>query len=142
MATAAKPKPSAPSDAFAAASRDPRALIDATRQGLGVKSIDDLIVSGQMTLAELDATVLPRKTLSHRRKLGVLTAEQSDRLVRVIRVIALAEQTFGSREKAAIWLRRASAALDGDSPLSLLDTGEGIRLVETLLARIDHGLAA
>jgi uncharacterized protein (DUF2384 family) len=55
-----------------------------------------------LTPAELDRIVLPRKTLANRRKLGTLTPEQSDRLVRVARVIAAAEETFGSREKTPV----------------------------------------
>ncbi len=43
---------------------------------------------------ELDRLVLPRKTLAHRRTLGNLTPEQSDRLVRVLRIIEEAEATF------------------------------------------------
>ncbi len=120
----------------------PRAAIEATRKGFPLSVVDALIDSGWLTLAEIDRTVLPRKTLSHRRKIGVLTPDQSDRLARVVRVVVAAKQTFGSKEKAGLWLRRPSAALEGDTPLSLLDTGEGAREVEHLLARIDHGLAA
>ena len=93
------------------------------------------------TLAEVDRIVLPRKTLSHRRKIGRLTPEQSDRLVRVVRVLAAAEETFGSQDKASRWLRRPTKVLEGEAPLELLDTTEGAREVEDLLHRIDHGLA-
>jgi hypothetical protein len=51
-----------------------------------------------------------------------LTPEQSDRLVRVARVLAAAEETFGNREKAGTWLRRPTTALAGERPLELLDT--------------------
>jgi putative toxin-antitoxin system antitoxin component (TIGR02293 family) len=121
---------------------DRRAAIQATRQGLPMASVEQLLNSGRLTLAEIDSIVLPRKTLSHRRKIGALTPEQSDRLIRVVRIIAAAEETFGSPEKASRWLRRPSSALEGDAPISLLDTTEGSREVEHLLARIDHGLAA
>lgn len=98
------------------AGRDRREMIDATRRGLSVAGVDHLMQSGRLTLAELDRVVLPRKTLSHRRKVGSLTPQQSDRLVRVVRVIAAAEETFGLQEKAARWLRRPTAALDGEAP--------------------------
>jgi putative toxin-antitoxin system antitoxin component (TIGR02293 family) len=104
--------------------------------------VDTLVKTGRLTPAEVDQTVIARKTLSHRRKIGTLTAEQSDRLARVVRVVAAAEETFGSQEKAGLWLRRPTAALDGEAPLSLLDTSEGAREVERLLARIDHGISA
>ena len=129
-------------DILAIASADGRTPIEAARQGLPVSAVDALIETGRLTLAEIDRIVLPRKTLSHRRALGTLTPDQSDRLIRVARVIAAAEETFGSAEKAGRWLRRATTALDGDKPIDLLDTSEGSRQVERLLIRIDHGLAA
>ena len=118
-----------------------RGVIEATRQGLPVSGIEELLKSGRLTLAEVDRIVLPRKTLSHRRKIGRLTPEQSDRLVRVVRVLAAAEETFGSQDKASRWLRRPTKVLEGEAPLELLDTTEGAREVEDLLHRIDHGLA-
>lgn len=119
-----------------------RDVVDATRRGFPVQAIDTIIQTGRLTAAEVDQTIIPRKTLSHRRKIGTLTAEQSDRLARVMRVIGAAEETFGNEAKAARWLRRPTNALDGEAPLGLLDTSEGAREVERLLSRIDHGLAA
>jgi putative toxin-antitoxin system antitoxin component (TIGR02293 family) len=124
------------------ATSEGRAAIEATRRGLPVSAVDALIETGRLTLAEVDRIVLPRKTLAHRRALGALTPDQSDRLIRVARVIGASEETFGSAEKARRWLRRPTTALDGDAPLDWLDTSEGCRQVERLLAMIDHGLAA
>jgi len=117
-------------------------LVKLVRQGLPVGTAQFVLDSGRLTLAELDRIVLPRKTLVNRRKLGTLTPEQSDRLVRVARVLAAAEETFGGLEKAGNWLRRPTVALGGERPLHLLDTDEGARRVETLLGRIAHGIAA
>jgi putative toxin-antitoxin system antitoxin component (TIGR02293 family) len=117
-------------------------LVKLVRRGLPVGTVQYVLDTGRLTLAELDRIVLPRKTLANRRRLGTLTPEQSDRLVRVARVLAAAEETFGSREKAGAWLRRPTQALDGEAPLHLLDTDEGARAVETLLGRIGHGIAA
>jgi len=131
-----------PDEIIAIAAADGRAAIEAARRGLPVSAVDELVDSGRLSLTEIDRIVMPRKTLAHRRAIGALTADQSDRLLRVVRVIAAAETTFGSREKAHRWLRRPTTALEGDAPLELLDTSEGSRQVERLLARIDHGLAA
>ena len=60
------------------------------RRGLPTQAVDTLLAQGRLTLVELDRLVLPRKTLYHRRKLGRLTAEQSDRLLRVVWLLALA----------------------------------------------------
>lgn len=112
------------------------------RQGLPVSALDAIVGSGALTSGEVYEVVLPRKTLANRRAVGTLTADQSDRLVRVARVIAKAEETFGSAEKAHRWLRRPTAPLQGEAPLHLLDTEAGARLVEELLLQIDHGIAA
>jgi putative toxin-antitoxin system antitoxin component (TIGR02293 family) len=112
------------------------------RRGVPIGAVQFMLDSGRLSASELDQVVLPRKTLANRRKLGTLTPEQSDRLMRVARMLASAEATFGSQEKAGRWLRRATTALSGERPLDLLDTDEGAREVETLLGRISHGIAA
>ena len=117
-------------------------ILPLVRHGLPVGAVETFIETGAISAAELYELVLPRKTFANRRKLGRLTPEQSDRLVRVARVVAEAEENFGSREIAHRWLRRPSDALDGEAPLKLLDTDEGARMVETLILRIAHGIAA
>jgi putative toxin-antitoxin system antitoxin component (TIGR02293 family) len=69
------------------------------------------------------------------------TADSYD-LLRVLRILALAEETFANRDKAHLWLRCSTQALAGERPLDLLDTAQGCREVETLLGRIAHGIAA
>jgi putative toxin-antitoxin system antitoxin component (TIGR02293 family) len=117
-------------------------LVRLIRCGLPIGAVQFILDSGRLTPAELDEIVLPRKTLANRRRLGTLTPEQSGRLVRVARVLAAAEEAFGSRDKAGAWLRRPTTALHGERPLHLLDTDEGAREVETLLGHIEHGIAA
>ena len=117
-------------------------LIAAVRAGFPAATVAYVVDAGKMSLTEVDFAVMPRKTLTRRKKAGMLTAEQSDRLVRVAKVIALAEETFGSPEKAKAWLRRETAPLGGVSPMSLLDTTEGAAQVERLLNRIAWGIAA
>ena len=118
------------------------ALISAVRSGLPVSAIDTLVVTHRITTSEVDHVILPRKTLANRKRIGTLTPEQSDRLLRVAKVIALAEEAFASKNKASTWLRRKTTALDGQIPFEMLDTNEGAHQVEMLLGRIRHGLAA
>lgn len=117
-------------------------LVKAVRDGLPVEAVQHMLDTGRLTPGEVDRVILPRKTLANRRRVGSLTPEQSDRLLRVARIVALAEDTFGTRPKADTWLRRPTAALADERPLDLLDTDEGAREVETLLGRIAHGIAA
>ena len=91
--------------------------------------------------AEIDAVVIPSRTLQHRRsRREKLTVEESDRVLRVIRVLSLTESIYGSRDRALDWLRKPNARLDGRAPLSLLKTDTGSRIVEELLIQIDDGM--
>ena len=83
---------------------------------------------------------MPERTLARRQKQARLTADESDRLIRVARVMAHAIQVLGSRDKAANWLRAANRALDGSAPLSLLDTDIGAQQVSEILGRIEYGI--
>ncbi len=112
------------------------------RDGLPVAAIDRLIADGIVDAGEVDRLIIPRRTLQHRRHLGRLTPEQSDRVVRVARVVALAVDCFGSDAKARVWLRRPSRVLENEAPLDRLDTEAGAREVEVLIGRIANGIAA
>lgn len=91
--------------------------------------------------AEIDETVIPSRTLQHRRsRREKLTMEESDRVLRVIRVLSSAEAIYGSRERALEWMRKPHPRLDGRAPLSLLKTDTGSRIVEELLTQIDEGM--
>jgi len=90
---------------------------------------------------EIDAVIIPRRTLQHRRsRREKLTVEESDRVLRAIRVLSSAESVYGSRERALAWLRRSNARLNGRTPLSLLNTDTGSRIVEEMLVQIDEGM--
>ncbi len=99
------------------------------------------LVSLGLQRSEIDAAIIPLRTLQHRRsRREKLTVEESDRVLRVIRALSLAESVYGSRERALAWLRNPHARLDGRAPLSLLNTDTGSRIVEELLGQIDEGM--
>jgi putative toxin-antitoxin system antitoxin component (TIGR02293 family) len=92
---------------------------------------------------EIHTFIIPVRTLRHRQaKNQPLTIEESDRVVRLARIQALAEDVFGDPPKANRWLREGLNILDNKSPLEIAQTEAGGRLVEQLLAKIDWGAAA
>ena len=116
-------------------------LVQVVRDGLPVAALDALVALGGLTGAEAEKLVIPRRTLAHRRKRRqALSVEESDRLARVARAIALAEETMQDAAKAHAWLRRPNRALGNERPLDLLATEGGARLVEQTLGRIAHGV--
>jgi putative toxin-antitoxin system antitoxin component (TIGR02293 family) len=107
---------------------------------LAPSAIKRLVALG-LQQAEIDAVIIPRRTLQHRRsRREKLTVEESDRVLRAIRVLSLAESVYGRRERALGWLRKPHARLEGRAPLSLLNTDTGSRIVDELLIQIDEGM--
>jgi putative toxin-antitoxin system antitoxin component (TIGR02293 family) len=89
---------------------------------------------------EVHSVIIPARTLQHRRSRNErLTVEESDRVIRALRVLSAAEGVYESRERALQWLRRVNPRLNGRSPISLLKTDTGARIVEELLGQIDEG---
>jgi putative toxin-antitoxin system antitoxin component (TIGR02293 family) len=89
---------------------------------------------------EVHSVFIPARTLQHRRsRKERLTLEESDRVIRALRVLSAAEAVYESRDRALAWLRRANPRLDGRTPFSLLKTDTGARVVEELLGQIDEG---
>lgn len=116
-------------------------LREAVRAGLPYASLE--AVMGELGLARTeaaDAIHLPPRTVARRKKEQKLQADESDRLVRLARLAAQGADVLGDKEKAATWLRRPNRALGGKIPLELLDSDIGVRQVEEVLGRIEHGV--
>lgn len=52
-----------------------------------------------------------------------------------------AEQVFGNKAKADIWLTQPKIALGGSTPLELAFTEAGYELVKAELEKLSHGYA-
>ncbi len=112
-------------------------------RGVPVSALAELSRQEALSPDDIDRLIIPRRTLAHRKaKAQPLNRVESERAVRVASVTALAEETFANKDKAQRWLRRPTAPLGGKRPLDLLDSEPGARMVEQLLYRIGHGIAA
>jgi hypothetical protein len=60
----------------------------------------------------------------------------------LLAVSARAGEVFHNRDKALRWLREASPALAGRTPLQVIGSPEGQAEVEDLLGQIQHGIFA
>jgi len=58
----------------------------------------------------------------------------------LVEVTARAVEVFGTREKALRWLKAPVRSLGDQSPLSVMDTQEGIQRVSDVLGRVEHGV--
>lgn len=115
-------------------------LYRAIRRGLDPRVIDRLLESGTIQRGELGVLAIAARTLARRRAKGErLTAEESDKVVRVARLVLYAVEVFADEALAAEWLREPNGALGNQVPLEMLATDAGARLVETTLDRIAFG---
>lgn len=122
--------------------RSDRDLASLVQKRLSPTAIESLRRSG-LSDAEVYHLIVPRRTLAHRiAKHQPLSREESDKAVRVARTTALAEQVFGEPERAWRWLRKPKRQFDSKSPIEMLATEAGARLVDELIIQIDHGQAA
>jgi putative toxin-antitoxin system antitoxin component (TIGR02293 family) len=96
-----------------------------------------------LTDEDIYAGVIPRRTLTHRiARRERLSRDESDRVVRILRVVAFGERMFGDRERFWRWFRAPKRRFAGRSPLQMLQTDAGGRVVEELLIGLDEGFVA
>ena len=115
-------------------------LLEIIEQRLPTTSIQRLVGLG-ITRTEVDELVIPLRTLQHRRsRREKLRVGESERVLRVARVLSQAESIYGSRERALAWLRSPNPRCGKRAPMGLLKTDAGSRIVEDLLVQIDEGM--
>ncbi len=122
-------------------------LAQSVRLGLALETQHTFLSHG-LTREEFHRIVIPQRTFRHRterRNRGlkeVLSPEESDKAVRAARILTSAENVFADREKALSWMRQPKKRFHGDTPMSMLETETGARLVEQMLVQIDDGMFA
>ncbi len=126
---------------FREPTRTYEAVIKRARAGLPYAALDAVMTRFEISPDKVvKLLALPPRTLARRKKERRLRADESDRLLRLSRIGALTEETLGTRERAAAWLKRPNRALGGVIPLDLLDSDLGALQVEQILGRISHGV--
>lgn len=125
---------------------EPLSLLDwiyIIRKGLPTKALDAFGTNIGATNTELAQMLgISVRALAWRRRKVRLTPCESERIVRVARVVGRAEEVFGDLTKCLEWLRSPNISLGGASPISLLDTCIGADWVMETLGRVEHGVFA
>ena len=83
---------------------------------------------------------ISRSTLQRRKAAGRLSPDESDKVMRLSRLLEHATQVFGNVEKARTWLKFPQRGLGGAVPLDYAETEVGAREVENLLGRIEYSV--
>ena len=113
------------------------------RKGFPPSSLDSLGLNVGVTNADLAQVLgISVRALATRRRKMVLSPYESERLLRLARVVARSDEVFGDLGEGVVWLKSPNAAQDGATPWSLLDTYVGFDCVMEMLGRIEHGVFA
>jgi putative toxin-antitoxin system antitoxin component (TIGR02293 family) len=97
------------------------------------------VAGDRFSAAALKYSIVPKTTLHRRQR---LTAEESERLERLARMAALAEQVWEDEARAQEFLISPQPQLDGERPVDLARSDLGTREVEELLFRLEYSLPA
>ena len=117
--------------------------LENVESGLSLSTLTNFVSASGLRFKDIYDVVIPARTLKHRKaRKEPLTSDESDKLARVARVYDQAVRVFGDRENALHWLSEAKRRFEGRTPLQLLRTEYGSRLVEEMLGQIDHGIFA
>ena len=101
------------------------------------------LVLGGLSDAEVYQLIVPRRTLAHRvARRQALSKEESDKAVRVARITTMAERAFHDSGKAWQWLRKPKRRFADKTPIEMLTTEAGARLVEEMITQFEHGIFA
>jgi len=117
-------------------------LVHAIENQLPLETLNRLKRHG-LSSDEIYALIINPRTLKHRRaKKQPLSREESERAVRVSRILTTALVALGEEQAALNWLRTPKRRFEGRTPMQLLSTETGGRMVEEMLIQIDEGMFA
>lgn len=84
---------------------------------------------------------IPLRTLQRRRKEKRLQPDESDRALRLSRILASALDLFeGDLDATRAWLSTSLTALGGIAPIALAQSEPGAMEVQDLIGRLEHGV--
>jgi len=121
--------------------RSPEELVDKVRNGLPFAALSAVMEEyGISRNVVCDVLQLSRRNFLRRKEQKRLSADESDRLYRLARVLAHANRVFEDPDESAEWIQTPNVALGKQQPLTLLDTDIGVQQVDQILGRIEHGI--
>jgi putative toxin-antitoxin system antitoxin component (TIGR02293 family) len=117
--------------------------LESVEAGVPVETMTSFVSESGVELKDIYDIVIPARTLKHRRaRHESLSADESDKLARLVRVYDHALCVFDNKEKTLYWLGEPKRRFEGRTPLQMLRTELGGRMVEEMLGQIEYGMFA
>jgi putative toxin-antitoxin system antitoxin component (TIGR02293 family) len=115
--------------------------LKAVESGLPVNTLTKFLSASGMQYRDIYEVVISARTLKQRiKRKEPLTMDEADRLLRLIRVYDETAHGFGNRKKTLSWLTQPKTRFSDRTPIQMLRTDLGGRMVEEMLVQIDEGI--
>lgn len=121
---------------------DAHALRERVSKGFSFEALEHMRRALDCSTTQFAALMgIPPRTLARRKEAKRLQADESDRLLRIARLVGLTFQLFeGGLQETRGWLFTPHPALDNHTPIQFATTEVGAREVEQLIGRLEHGI--
>lgn len=115
-------------------------IINCIRAGLPKQAIHGILDNTAISRTQLAAILhISTRQLNRYTDEDLLSAEQSNFLYELSRLYVRATDVLGNKATADTWLHRQNTALNDKTPIEMLDTIEGFRMIYDLLSQIEYG---
>jgi putative toxin-antitoxin system antitoxin component (TIGR02293 family) len=117
-------------------------LIENIKSGVSFSYLQTMAATLDASQLRLGQSLNISKRTMHRRKTeGKFTADESERIMRMYKIIQKALDVFdGDIEDTRLWIKTPKKSLGGEIPMDFADTDVGAQEVVHLLGRIEHGV--
>lgn len=120
--------------------QEPADVISYIRNGIPKQAVNAVLEKTGVSRLQLSNILhISTRQLGRYEEQDKLSVEQSNFLYEFTRLYIRGLNVLGDKQTVDQWLSRSNLALGEKSPLELLDTIEGFRLVDDVLAQIEYG---
>ena len=116
-------------------------LLNLARKGVSKKALLSLAKQISLTIQELSNIMhISERTLQRYTPATLIKTEHAEKAIELARLYQRGTDVFGTMENFNDWMKTPNYTLNGETPLSLLDTSIGFELILQTLGRIEYGI--
>lgn len=116
-------------------------LLNLARKGVSKKALLSLAKQISLTIQELAGIMhISERTLQRYTPTTLIKTEHAEKAIELARLYQRGTEVFGTMDNFNDWMKTPNYTLNGEAPLSLLDTSIGFELILQTLGRIEYGV--